>query len=207
MDFPSNSNTAKSTPEEEPKKIEKIVEGKVIHQKKSMGRRLMDTFIGGSSAQTVWQYVVFEVLVPAAKDALNDAVSQGFERLIFGESRSGNRGRRPMNYTSYTSFSRPTVASTPYRPEPREEQRRPRSTMEFEDIILATRVEAETVIGRLEDLIERYEVVTVSELYELVGITSTYTMEKYGWQNLAGARPTKVREGWLLELPKPQVLK
>ncbi len=85
-------------------------------------------------------------------------------------------------------------------------QRRPerRSNQDFDEIILATRAEAEEVIQRLFDLVSQYQQATVSDLLELVDITGNHTDHKWGWTDLAGAGVTKVRNGYLLDLPRPE---
>jgi len=64
-------------------------------------------------------------------------------------------------------------------------------------------VEAEEVIDRMFDLVSRYEVVTVADLYELVGVSGEYTDAKWGWTDLRGAAAMRIRDGYLLDLPRP----
>jgi len=49
--------------------------------------------------------------------------------------------------------------------------------------------------------------VTVADLYELTGIASSHTDNKWGWTELRGARAVRTRDGhFLLDLPDPQPL-
>lgn len=216
--FPPNSQRSKaeagdkikSEPKtDEVKKVTKVVEGDVVRQKKPITRRLKDTFVGGD-AKAVWGFVVMDVLVPAGKDMIADAFSQGVERMIYGEARSvsrrtGARPGGPSGYVSYDRYSRGPVGSY-RREEPREVSRRARASHDFDEIVLATRVEAETVIDRLFDLVSRYETATVADLYELVGVSGSYTDDKWGWTDIRGAGVDRVRNGYLLNLPKPSPL-
>jgi len=202
--YPPNSRKPKLV-EEEPKKVEKVIEGTVLRRKKPLGKRITEMFVGGD-ARTAGSYVVFEVLLPAAKDTIADAISQGIERMLFGEARSTSRrtGYRPnQGYVSYNRYS-PSTRQTPYRDEPRMPSRKARATHDFDEIILATRVEAEEVIDRLFDLVSRYESATVKDLYELVGVPPNYTDDKWGWSDIRGAGVTRIRNGYLLDLPKPE---
>lgn len=213
--YPGNSNKAKAPAEEtpEPKKIEQVVaSGGVSRRKTPLGRRLAETFIGGD-ARTVGGYVVLEVLVPAARDMIADAFTQGIERMIYGEVKSSSRriGGRPSGQNGYVSYNR--IAQSNNRPKSgldefrrREPDRRSRANHDFDEIIIATRAEAEAVITRLYDILEQYDVATVGDLYELVGITPSYTDAKWGWAQLAGAGVVRVRDGYLLDLPKPQAV-
>lgn len=48
--YPGNSRTGKEE-SVEPKKIEKVITGEVVRRKKPLGRRFMETFIGGSDSK------------------------------------------------------------------------------------------------------------------------------------------------------------
>jgi hypothetical protein len=205
-EFPSNSRRpTRPQREEKPKKIEKVVVSDVVRRKKPLGKRLSETLVGGD-ARGVWGYIAFEVIVPAFKDTFTDAVSQGVERLVFGEARSSSRrtGHRPGGYVNYQSRYSPGGGR---RDEPRQQMsRRARANHDFDEIILATRVEAEEVIDRLFDVVSRYETATVADLYEMVGVTGNYTDDKWGWTDLRGASVQRVRNGYLLDLPRPEPL-
>lgn len=210
-EFPSNSqHKAKQVEkkQEEERKVEKVVQSEVVRRKKPLGKRMADTFIGGD-AKSVWAFVAVDVLVPAAKDMLADAVSQGIERMIYGEAQSTSRrtGRKPNEpYINYSRFSKsPSRRGTGDRPR-NEMSHRARASHNFDEIILATRVEADEVLDRLYDLISKYETATVADLYDLVGISGSYTDDKWGWFDLRGGGVTRVRNGYLLDLPKPEPL-
>lgn len=198
--FPSNSRK----PQEE-KKIEKVTVGEVIQRKPSLGRRFRDVF-GGGDAKSVGAYIFFEVFVPALKDTIADMVSQGVERMIFGEARSTSRrtGSRPSSGLGHVAYNR--YSTTPWKRDREErEERRPRTTQanKYDDIVLATRTEAEQVIDRMFDLKNQYGQVTIGDLYELVGIEGTFTDQKWGWDDLRGAGIQRIRDGYLLDLPRP----
>lgn len=212
MDYPSNSHKVKdNTVAPEPKKIEPIeLTGEVRRRKTPLGKRFSQTFIGGD-ANSVMHYVVFQVLVPAAKDMMSDAVSQGIDRMLYGESARSSSNRRSSGVTSgYVSYNR--MSSNKPRSgmdefARREPSRRTRVNHDFGEIILATRVEAEEVIKRLYDIIDQYETATVADLYELVGMTPNYTDAKWGWGpgGLQGAQAVRERGGgYALDLPKPE---
>lgn len=211
-DYPTNSRRPKPEASDQPKKITKVVEGDVVRRKKTLGRKFKETFMGGDT-KGVWEYIMLDVLVPAAKDMIADAASQGVERMVFGEARSTSRrtGQRPSSgvngYVSYNRYSSPVGRSSASgRDERPTMSRRGRASHDFDEIILATRVEAEEVIDRLFDLVSRYETATVSDLYELVGVSGNYTDDKWGWSDIRGAGVTRVRNGYLLDLPRPEAL-
>lgn len=204
--YPGNSRTGKEEPVE-PKKIEKVITGEVVRRKKPLGKRFMETFVGGSDSKSVWEYVLYDVLVPAAKDTVSDAVSQGIERMLFGDvrSRSSARSRASSSYTAYNRYTSPSHLSRREEPK-RDISRRGRSIHNFDEIILPTRREAEEIIDAMLENLKDYEEVTVAQLYEMLGIRAEFTDQRYGWTDIRGVGATKVRDGYLLDLPKPEPL-
>ena len=212
QNYPSNSRKSKEAivapkAEEkvEEKKVEKVTTGEVIRRKKPLGRKFTETFINGD-AKSTWAYVAFDVLIPSAKDMFVDAIQQAAERMFYGEARSRKFSQRPTGSTGYINYNRASSSG------PGKDDRRPsmsrkaRASHNFDEIILDTRVEAEEVIDHLFSLVSKYEVATVADLYELIGTTSDYTDDKWGWYDLRGAGAVQVRSGYLLELPKPEPL-
>ena len=207
-DFPTNSHEAQDSDVEPKKKVEKVIEGKVIRKKQPLSRKFTEMFIGGDS-RTVGSYLWYDVFLPATKDTIADLMTQGVERMLFGEVKSTSRRPRnrggssygPVNYTRYSS-------STPPWERKRDDSRRPnrkeRSAPSLDDIILDTRTEAEEVIERLYDLISSYDMATVADFYELIGEQSTYVDQKWGWTELR--RPDIIRrhDGYRLKLPRPE---
>jgi hypothetical protein len=84
--------------------------------------------------------------------------------------------------------------------------RQARARHNFDEIVLDDRAEAEEVIDRLFDLVSRYESASVADLYELVGLASSHTDHKWGWSDLHGAGVSRIRGGYLLDLPEPEPL-
>lgn len=211
--YPSNSHKARAKKEEKPvedKKVEKVVTGTVIQRKKPLGRKIMDTFLA-DSLSNVGHYVFFDVLLPAAKNTMVDAATQGFERMVMGESyrRGGTSSARSGSGSRHTSYNK---MHAPNREDRSSQQRtmstRGRANHEFDEIVLETRGEAEDVLDRLTELIREYDTATVSDLYEMVGITGNFTDDRYGWTDVRGLGGiSRVSGGgYLLDLSRPVAL-
>lgn len=197
--YPSNNSSENEKGEE--KKIKKVVENKVVRRKKSGASKLAD------SLGTVWEYIAKDVLMPAAKDMLSDAVAQGVDQMLFGETRSRRSASpKPSSGNGYVSYNKYSPTSRKREEPVRNISRAARARHDFDEIILATRIEAEEVVDRLFDLVSRYESATVSDLYELVGIQGKYTDDNWGWTDIRGATVRRVRSGYMLDLPEPEYL-
>lgn len=181
----------KSTPER--KKVEKVVKGTVKTKKKNEIRKFADVFIS-EDANNVGSYIFMDVLVPTIKKAIVDIVTDGINMIFWGGTNRSKNGSG-ASYVSYKSFSD--------RKDDRSYQTKNRSGYGCDDIILETRGEAEEVLTRMDELIDLYGVVSVADLYDLIGKTCNYTDNKYGWTNVRNAEPVRVRDGYLLKLPKP----
>lgn len=201
--YPGNSHRAKEIVTEEPvvkPQLEKIIDSTAVERKKPLGRRIIDTF-RGEDVNSVGGYVLFEVMLPAAKTMISDAVSQGIERLMFGDSSPRRSGVRTSGYTPYNRYG-----AGPARPEPRQISKSARANHEFNEIVLEDRGAAEKVLDRLTDLVDQYGEANVADLYQLVGMTGSFTDDKWGWTDLRGSGVRRIREGYLLELPRPTPL-
>ena len=54
----------------------------------------------------------------------------------------------------------------------------------------------------MEELLERFDVVSVADLFDMAGISCNYTDNKYGWTDLRNARVERVRDGYIINLPR-----
>lgn len=204
--YPSNSKIVKEEKPEK-KRLDPVVTEGVSHRKKGLGKRITETFTG-DDARSVGEYVLFDVIIPAAKTMISDAVGQGVERALFGDVRRprSSGGSRP-GYTSYNRIhqSSPSGAMRAFEPDgPRPGlSKRARATHDFGEVVLPDRGKAEVVLERLGDTLDVYGVATVTDFYDLVGISGSYTDDKWGWYDLRGARVVRDRVGYLVDLPQP----
>src|SRR5690606_969697 len=108
-------------------------------RKKGLGAKFKETF-AGDSAESVGQYILFDILVPRIKDLLFETFTGGLERSLFGSSTRSSRGRRSslVDKTDYRGISSST----------RERERsdrdispRGRANHNFEEILIPTRGE------------------------------------------------------------------
>lgn len=182
------------------KKIEKVVHGKVRTKPKSGARKITDVFISEDAAN-VKSYIVMDVLVPAVKKAISDIVRDGIDMILYGESRDRKRSSS-SSYVSYRDYSRRDDDRDRFR-----DSRTRSSGYNHDDIILESRGEAEEVLTRMDELIDTYGVVSVADLYDLIGKSCEYTDNKYGWTNIRNAEPIRVRDGFMLKLPKALPIK
>lgn len=204
-EFPSNSNMGKQAPREK-EKITKVTTGEVVTRKKPLGKRFRETFFQ-ADAKNVGSFVFLDVFIPATKNLIEDIIIQGVERTLHGELRSRSSGTRGALFdNAHIAYNRMSGSSSRQRrEEPRGLSRQGRSSHNFDEILLASRAEGVEVVRRLDDLIQRYDVVSVADLYAIVGVEGTFIDEKWGWTDLRDADIVRTRGGaYLLDLPRPE---
>ena len=176
----------------------KVITGNVKTKKKNGAQRFFNMIIQ-EDVGSVWSYILTDVMVPACKKIFVDAVNNAANMFVYGSSGGERKTGTNASRVSYRRYYD--------EPDNRYVSRRPKyetpTRVDYEDIIFSNREDAEEVLNCMSDLINRYHVVRVADLYELVGITGSYTDNNYGWTNIDGAGAIRVSDGYILKLPKP----
>lgn len=200
FEYKPNSLKPKDEAAEQPKKIEKVITGNVKTKKKGEIQKLANVFIS-EDISNVKSYVFLDVLVPAIKKAVFDIITDGLDMILYGGEgrRKKTTNAERVSYRSYYNRKNDDA--------PRSDHTRDRSVYSYDEVIFNSRSEAEEVLERMDELVSEYKMVTVSDLYDLVGVTGKYTDCKYGWTHLRNVEPIRVRDGgYMLNLPKPRPL-
>lgn len=204
MDYNPNSNkflTKDKTTEEEnlgKKKVDKVVSGSVKTKKKSSLSKFADTFIE-EDKDTVVGYLLSEVLIPSFKKMVSDTIKTGIDKMLYGDAEV-SRSNSPASKISYSKYY--NDKSSYSRSSSTAPVANRRDTYEYNNIVLETRGDAEAVLMGMDDIIAKYEIVSVADLYDLVGIAGSYTDYKYGWTDIRSARIERVRDGYVIRMPK-----
>lgn len=206
LDIPGNSHKAReaeSTPEPiiEKDPIQKIIEGKVVRKKVPWYKRVATSMIA-EDAGSVREYLIDDVVGPALRNLVRDMVVGSVDRTLFGQARTRRNvvGGGPVSSIRNKYHDVPTER-------PRVLSRESRARHDFDDIVLDSRSEALEVIEFLVQRIEKYNVATVSDLYDALGVTGDFAAQRWGWTDLRDAYIRQTRAGFLLDLPRPESLR
>lgn len=195
-----NANDVPAAPDREHGQlIAKRVPGK---RKETAAQKFRKTFLA-DDIDDIGNYLVTELIVPTIKDIFLNFMTA----VLWGDRRSGSiyrdNGRRTdyngISRTSRIGFDRNRKSNDQIREEIAAERRQ----FDLENIVLATRDQADTILNNMEDYLDKYGQVTVGYLFELLGENGPYTVEYYGWRNLDRARIKRINNGYLLDLPRP----
>lgn len=191
-EYKSNSHKSKER-QNEPipeKKVEKVISGSAKSKKKSGLQKITNVFVP-EDVEDVKSYIFEDIVVPAIKDIILDAVKAVLG--VNGSSRGKGSTASKVSYRKYYDDRERRDYSG---------VTRTRSGYEYDDVIIENRGEAEDVLSRMDELISTYGLVSVADFYDLVGISGNYTDNKYGWTDIRSASVVRVRDGYMIKLPK-----
>lgn len=183
-----------ASPTEE-KKVTKVVNGPVKTKRNDV-RKLADIFIS-EDISNVKSYIFMDVLVPAIKKAIYDIVTNGIDMFLYGGSGKG-RNNQPGAKVSYRNYYE-QKNNGGYRTS---DNSRQSNAFDYDDIVFNNRGEAEAALQQMKDIIARYGIVTVNDLYEMTPLSAPYTSQKYGWMDVSNVDIVRVRDGYILKLPR-----
>lgn len=198
-EYTPNSRKFKEEEKKQDKKIEKVVTNPVKARKKNELQKVADIFIS-EDATNVKSYIFMDVIVPAVKNLIEDIIVDSTHMIFRGGT--GRKTRSSESRTSYRSF----YDRDRDRDRDRYRETRFRTGYDYEEYTIESRGEAEDVLSRMDDLMATYGVVSVADFYELVGVRCNYTDNKYGWTNIRNANVVRVRDGYVIKLPKAMPL-
>lgn len=70
------------------------------------------------------------------------------------------------------------------------------------NIIFRTRTDAEHVLDQLQDIINKYGVVTIADMYDISGLPVKDIFRQYGWIDIRTADVIHCTYGYFLNMPK-----
>ena len=181
------------------KKLGSVVTGHAEAQKKAGLGKYTGSIIS-SDLKSVGYFLMTDVLIPSVKKALADIVVNGIDMLLYGKSgmTKTNSSVSKVSYSNYYNrpYNEPVRAGSNG------------NSLDYDNIIFDNRGDAEAVLTSMEDILDQFGCVSVADLYDLADVAApNYTVNNYGWTNLANAQVLRCRDGYIIKLPKVTSLK
>lgn len=184
------------------KRVDKVTKGEVRMQK-TLSNKLKDD-LELEDNEEVGTFIWKDIVIPKLKDFVYELFTGALEKKMYGTS-SGRRGGNNRNgssmYNSYYKSDRPNRN--------RNNDSDNREVRDYKDLLFYERADAEEILSTLCDLIEQYGEASIGDLYDAAGITQDGNFAKnngYGWKNLSQATVRRVKDGYILDLPRPRYL-
>lgn len=194
------NNAEKAVSKQPEKRVDKVVKSEVKHRQ-TFGRMIRDSFVP-ADVENAGSYILENMLVPGIRDgvfnilrSILDYWSGGVGGPRMTTNNNGPRVSR-VNQFDYGNRFKKNAGGPP------ESSSTPNQRYAYDDLVVGTLQEAEEVLASLKDIIRVYQVARVADLFDLVGVTGSYTDNNFGWTNLDRASYQRVSGGWLLIFPK-----
>ena len=153
--YPSNSYNQrnKEEPNQEERHLEPVVSHDVQVRKKNIAQKFAKAFIA-EDLNSVKSYVITDLLIPGIKKMFLSSL----EMLLNGKGYSGSKKDKQVTSISYRDY---------YEKEQKQSESARNPYLDFDDIIFTERGDAEYVLDQMRDVLKKYRVVHVSDMYEL----------------------------------------
>lgn len=217
--------------EVDPKKkgLTSVVSERPTKVKKGLVSRLVTGVIGPEGLPGIGSYVNDEIVKPAIKNIIVDAVTSGINMVMYGD-RGGNGSGYNRNYSGrnrynggggygYGSGYRPSTRyGSNYRERDRDRDRdrdhyddRPAPAAKRGGVIeykITDRYDASHVLASLTESADNFDSVSVADYYDLIGVESVFTDNNYGWtiDSIHHASIIPVRGGYVIKFPPVELL-
>lgn len=186
---------------DDPMKPKAIVKGaKKIPRKPKWGDKLIAAFFGSDvNSENLGEHIIKDYAEPTGKKILNNVaqgvlkrLGDGVQILLFGKIVENRNG--PVDYTS---FSNPNNAGPVAH----------KLAERVEQFSFNTAQDARKVLEYLKGLIDTYGSASVMNYYEAVNEPVDFMMANKGWTNLNAATVKDTPEGFIIDMPRPIMLK
>ena len=190
-----------------PRGVRKVKELGVqaVRKQVPLTRRIARSLLNEES-KDIGSYILYDILIPAAKSMITESIQSGIEMLIYGET--GQR-RRPSHSRGGLTVSYGNFYQRNDRRDERPAKRFSNARFNIDEIVFKSGTDCSDVLAALCDHIEEYEQVSVAEFYDYAGVEgATWTDHKWGWtgSELSDAYCTHTRGGYVIVLPEPKEL-
>lgn len=201
-DYASNSHKSKEVPETRPSSNVETEGTKDLQMRKpTVGKKLMKTFIQ-EDFEDIKDAIIYDYIIPGIKDVIRSAI----DMALGGDGRSSSRYRSSSNSrNSYDKYYRDRD-----RRDDRRRDRRDDDRVDLSDIVYDSKAQVEDIRAELLRELDRYEVLSVSNFWDILRENDfrvperwrNYTDNAFGWYDLGSCRVERVRDGWIMRLPR-----
>ena len=197
----------KGEEKDEKEKLKPIVKkGGVVSTRKPLGKQFAETFIE-EDIKEVKKYVIWDVVIPGIKHTILDMLSM----MFFKESYyGGGRSSRDDHYSYSARYKykedRSRRRSDSRRRDRDEDEYESNSRVDYRNIVLRNRNDAEDVVHELRKRINKYDTASIADLLELVSVSSKYVDNDWGWDNENDIGVRRVSNGYLIDVAEAKLL-
>lgn len=192
----------KEIPKNGREKIAPVIDrSKVVSTKKPLGKKISETFMT-EDAKDVKTWLLMDVLIPGIKSTILDILSMMFfgETNYRGSSRKSSSSGRVDYRSKYQSSSERTTRRR------RNERYDSDDQVDFRNIIIRNREDAEDIIEEMRKRIRDVNSVSIADLLDLIDVPGRYTDNNWGWDDEMDVGIRRVSSGYLIDVAEPKYI-
>ena len=178
----------------------------VVSTKKPLGKKFTETFMT-EDAKDVKTWLLMDVLIPGVKNTILDILSMVFFGEVESRSRMGRSRRDRDDRVNYSSYYRGSSDRKDRDSRRRRDDRYDSDDrVDFRNIILRNREDAEQVIEEMRRRIRNKDSASVADLLDLIDVPGRYTDNNWGWDDERDIGIRRVSSGYLIDVSEPKYL-
>lgn len=192
--YPTNSFKSREPQNDLPQHKEMVAKG--TRKKETIFRKFVKEWIPlPDTAETMEDFLVKDVAAPGLKNLLYSLATNALSFFLFhnadkGAAPKSNNGVGKISYREY--YTSTNAAGT---------SNSSRSSISqgylYPDTCYETRGDAEIVLETMRDVVEKYGIVTMADMFELSGLVTQPGDFKFGWtkEDMPNASIERLRDG------------
>jgi hypothetical protein len=150
----------------------------------------------------VKSYIITDVLIPTIKKAISDVVSNGVDMILYGADGRRDRGTSTISRITMVPYNNMFGAKKQQRQVDRQS-----NVYDYGEVIVDSKTDAENVLTAMDEIVDKYHMASVADLYDLVGEVGNTTDHRYGWTDFSKARAERMRDGrYIIKTPRAELL-
>lgn len=197
VNFPGNRMYSNNNDQNEKKLDAVISRDSIVSTKKPALERIKEAFLGADGFD-----IVDDVVIPGLQNLVLDVLEMKFFHQVGRRNPPYNNYSQPT-YVDYTQSYYGYTGNSSYKGNTYGNQnRRPdQNRVDYKNIILRTREDAERVVVQMRDTIRATGSISVAQFFDLLQLTGEYTDNNWGWTDGSRFGIQRVAQGFLIVLP------
>lgn len=202
--IPSNDTTRNPAKNEKPI----VSKDKIIRKKKPLSQKIAGKIIA-EDVNDVKDYVLNDLIIPGIIDTFLEAISM----LLGRGSEYSDHRRRDYKRNGYYDYAGSSSYKRSSSKRDRDRNRRSGRRRdndddlpEYDNIIINNRRDAEEIVDRLYERIDKNGDVSIAEFFEMLDLQAPYTDNKWGWTRKSQIDIRKVKGGFLIDVDEAKYL-
>lgn len=196
-DYKNNSTVAAGLASPQKEKQTPVTTNVIVKDNNKFLRKIF-----ANDAKSTAKTVTNDVLIPGTKNLIVNVLKRAID-FLFNGTYTPSTLNRFNYYDAYSSiptrsvtYSTSTIGPGVVTPVQRS------AIYSVNEVIFPERGPAEETLFRMQEIINKYGMVSVLDFYDLIGQKTTTQQNKYGWKDLSMATVSSIGEGYHINFPR-----